>query len=171
MTLEEEKQLGISGVSINNDKISKTEELKDKLWGKGKVRQTVERVLLAVTSVMEVLKGTGIWNYAENITIGNLTTKFNAWVATLKAGNASLTGSEWQTLINSVANTFGIIFSTVLTFVIEHPAVTVLGVSALFTTLLVPFKALIRKLKGQKQKQATPELNNAQYEEALPKKR
>ena len=92
MTLEEEKQLGISGVSINKDKISKTEELKDKLWGKGKVRQTIEKVLLTVTSIMEVLKGAGIWNYAENIAIGNLTTKFNAWVATLKAGNASLTG-------------------------------------------------------------------------------
>ena len=147
MTLEEEKELGISGVSINKDKISKTEELKDKLWGKGKVRQTIEKVLLTVTSIMEVLKGAGIWNYAENIAIGNLTTKFNTWVATLKAGNVALTGLEWQALTNSVADTFGVIFSTVLTFVIEHPAVTVLGVSALVTILLVPFKALRKKLK------------------------
>lgn len=147
---------------INEEKITKT-SLSSKNLGKGRVLKTIDKLLLGVASVFEVLREIPGFEYLKTISISNLTTKFNIWLSRVFPADVpdfnSLTPLEAYELgkqiseerVSEMANTLGLLFSAVLEFILSHPTVTVLGVTALTSTLIIPFKVMIRKLQGEKE--------------------
>ena len=97
------------------------------------------------------------FEYLKTMTTGNLVTKFNNWVASISAVKPNLTGLSPEEIFelgkdsalaasNASANGLGLVFSAILEFVVQHPTVTVLGITALFGILSIPFKFMINKL-------------------------
>ena len=151
---------------INEEKIGKT-KLTNQNLGKGKILKTIDKLLLTVASVFEVLREIPGFEYLKTISIANLTTKFNIYLSDLFPKEIpdfnELTPLEayelWKKLseerVSEMANTLGILFSSVLEFVLSHPTVTVLGITALTSTLIIPFKFMIQKINEHVGKEIT----------------
>ena len=143
---------------VNEDKIKEgPSKLQAINYGKGKILLTVEKVLVGATAIFEAIRELPGFEYLKAMTTGNLVTKFNNWVASISAVKPNLTGLTPEEIFelgkdsalaasNASANGIGLVFSAILEFVLQHPTVTVLGITALFGILSIPFKYLINKL-------------------------
>ncbi len=145
-------------LAYNQKKAEAAKKLKKHSLGKGKIWQTIDKIAISACAVLEVIRELPGFDYLKSATIGNITTKFNLWLSQIFAETPDLTGLTPQQIYNlasqnaiegaeKMANSWGLIFSAVLEFVLTHPTVTVIGVVTLTSILVVPFKFLINKIK------------------------
>ena len=143
---------------VNEDKIKEgPSKLKAINYGKGKVLLTIDKVLVAGAAIFEAIRELPGFEYLKAMTTGNLVTKFNNWIASISAVKPNLTGLTPEEIFelgkdsalaasNAAANGIGLVFSAVLEFIVQHPTVSVLGITALFGILSIPFKFMINKM-------------------------
>lgn len=152
--------------SINTEKIANT-KIANKNLGKGKLVKTIDKILIGAATVFETLRELPGFEYLKSISIANLTTKFNLWLAEIFPKEIpnleGLTAEEIYELgksikteeVSEIANTLGILFSAVLEFIISHPTVAVIGLTTLTSALLIPFTIMINKINEMKEKNVT----------------
>ena len=152
----EEKEIIVH--KVNEELIKEgPSEIKPAKYGKGKILLTIDKVLVGVAAVFEALREVPGFEYLKAMTTGNLVTKFNNWIASISVVKPDLTGLTPEEIFelgkdsalaasNASANGLGLVFSGILEFVLTHPTVTVLGVSAVIWSLTKGFKKLINKL-------------------------
>ncbi len=143
---------------INEDKSKEgPSEVKVSKHGKGKILLTIDKVLIGVATVFEVLREVPGFEYLKAMTTGNLVTKFNNWIASISAVRPNLQGLTPEEIFelgkdtalaasNASANGLGLVFSAVLEFILTHPTATVLGISGIIYGLAKAFKFMVRKL-------------------------
>ncbi len=143
---------------VNEDKIKEEpSKLKAMNYGKGKILLTVDKVLVGAAAIFEAMRELPGFEYLKTMTTGNLVTKFNNWIASISAVKPNLEGLTPEQIFelgkdsalaasNASANGLGLVFSAILEFVLQHPTVTVLGITALFGILSIPFKFMINKM-------------------------
>jgi hypothetical protein len=152
----------------NQKKLKAQAKLQKYSLGKGKIAKVFDSILIGGAAVLEVIRELPGFEYLKSMSIGNLTTKFNTWLATIFTKTPDLTGMTpeqiWEAAqqaqangTNQMANSWGLIFSSILEFVVQHPTVAAVGVAALTGVLLIPFKALVKKLKAKKVKKLAEE--------------
>lgn len=141
---------------INNDKISKT-KMSNKNLGKGKIALTIDKILIGASAIFETIREMPGFEYLKTVSISNLTTKFNLWLAQMfPAPVPNLEGLKPEEIyalaqanqanqVNNFANTLGIIFSFTLEFIISHPTVVIVGLTSLTSLLIIPCKMLVKK--------------------------
>ena len=145
-------------LAYNEKKAEAATKLQKHSLGKGKIWKAIDKIAISACAVLEVIRELPGFEYLKSATIGNITTKFNLWLSQILSKTRDLTGLTPEQIYNlgsqnaiegaeKIANSWGLIFSAVLEFVLTHPTVTVIGVVTLTSILVVPFKALIRKLK------------------------
>ena len=151
-----EKKVIVS--KVNEDKIIEgpSKVVKSK-HGKGKIALTIDAICTGVVAIFEILREMPGFEYIKTMTTGNLITKFNNWIASITTVKPNLEGLTPEEIFelgkdsalaasNAAANGIGLVFSAVLEFIVQHPTVSVLGITALFGILSLPFKFLINKL-------------------------
>lgn len=143
---------------VNEDKIKEgPSKLKAINYGKGKILLTIDKVLVGVAAIFEAMRELPGFEYLKTMTTGNLVTKFNNWIASISVVKPNLTGLTPEEIFelgkdsalsasNASANGLGLVFSAILEFIVQHPTVTVLGITALFGILSLPFKFMINKM-------------------------
>ena len=147
--------------SINKDKIKNT-TLAKKTLGKGKIALTIDKLLIGASAMFEALREFPGFEYLKTISISNLTTKFNLWAAQkFPAPTPDFTGLSNEEIfklgqqvsseqVSKMADTLGIIFAATLEFTISHPTVCIVGLTAITSVLIVPFKAMTHKIQNTK---------------------
>jgi len=151
----------IKVISYNKNKAMATEKLSKHSLGKGKIAKTVDKILIGAAAIFETIRELPGFEYLKSISIGNLTTKFNNWIAPIMSTKPNLEGLTAEEIfalgqqtqaagINAAANSVGLVFSAILEFIIQHPTVTVMGIAALTGILAIPFKALANKIREKK---------------------
>ena len=149
-------------LAYNEKKAQAASKLQKHSLGKGKILKTIDKIAISACAVLEVVRELPGFEYLKAISIGNLTTKFNTWIATITTHTPNLEGLTAEQIYElgqkaaldatvSSANSIGLVFSAILEFVLNHPTVTVMGIATLTTILMVPFKALINKIRGNKE--------------------
>ena len=152
----------------NQQKLKAQAKLQKYSLGKGKIAKVFDTLLVGGAAVLEVIRELPGFEYLKAMTTGNLTTKFNNWLASIFTKMPDLTGMTPEQIFhagqqaqldgaNQMANSWGLLFSSILEFVVQHPTVAAVGVAALTGVLLIPFKALIKKLKANKVKKIEAE--------------
>ena len=148
--------------SYNKHKMKAKTSLQKVSLGKGKIAKTLDTILIGAAAIFETIRELPGFEYLKTMSISNLTTKFNNWIASLTNQMPDLTGLTPEQIYqlgqqnqlagsNQVANTWGLLFSAVLEFVVQHPTVAVIGIAALTGVLAIPFKVLINKIRSNKQ--------------------
>jgi len=156
---------------VNDELIQKgPSKLKKNKFGKGKILTTIDKVLVGAAAVFEGLRELPGFEYLKTMTTSNIVTKFNTWIASITANTPDLTGLTATQAYElgmqaqaagtvASANSIGLVFAAVLEFIVQHPTVTVLGVTAFIGILSIPFKMLVRKIREKKeQKNAVKQL-------------
>lgn len=143
---------------VNEEKIKEgPSKVKAMNYGKGKILLTVDKLLVGAAAIFEAMRELPGFEYLKTMTTSNLTSKFNNWVASISVVKPNLTGLTPEEIFelgkdsalaasNASANGLGLVFSAILEFVVQHPTVTVLGITALIGILSIPFKFMINKL-------------------------
>lgn len=144
--------------TVNEEALKKPSKLKKISYGKGKILLKIDGILTAGAAILEIIREIPGFEYLKTMTTGNLVTKFNVWIAKITAEVPDLTGlsaeqiyalgqqAQAEATISS-ANSWGLLFSAILEFIIEHPTVAVIGISTITCVLSIPFKLLINKLR------------------------
>ena len=154
--------------AYNSKKMKAKTALQKHSLGKGKIAKTIDGILIGAAAIFETIRELPGFEYLKSMSIGNLTTKFNNWLASITAQTPDLSGLTPEEIFalgqqtqlngaNTVANTWGLGFSAILEFILQHPTVAVIGVAALTGILAIPFKALINKLRDNKQEKIESE--------------
>ena len=150
-------------VQLYNEKKANTQmALQKHSLGKGKVARTIDAILIGATAIFETIRELPGFEYLKTMSISNLTTKFNNWLASITSKTPDLTGLTAEEIFelgkqiqlqgsNSMANSWGMLFSAVLEFVLQHPTVAMIGVTTLIGVLSIPFKALINKIRENRE--------------------
>ncbi len=157
--LPSQKQIIIQ--NYNKEKLKIQNKLQKYTLGKGKIAKTIDGLLVGGAALLEIIRGLPGFEYLNAATVGNLTTKFNAWLASILTKTPDLTGLTPEQIFelgkhaqqagtDQMANSWGLLFSSVVEFVLQHPSATAVGIAAVAGVLAVPFKALIKKLKEHK---------------------
>ena len=164
----------------NKEKFKVQSKLQKYSLGKGKIAKVFDSLLVGGAAVLEVLRELPGFEYLKAMTTGNLTTKFNNWLAQLFVQTPDFTGMTPEQIFqagqqaqlngaNQMADSWGLLFSSILEFVVQHPTVAAVGVAALTGVLLIPFKALVKKLRENRLKRieenAVDELQQLALEE------
>ena len=140
--------------TVNKDKLSriaKDSKVSKKSLGRGKILLTIDKILASAAAVFEIIRELPGFEYLKAVEIGRLTTWFNTTIGTMTARDPNSVPSVLEA-IEKARNGIGMIFSVIVEFVIQHPTVTVLGVTTCLTILSFPFKALIRTIKEYREK-------------------
>jgi len=150
-----EKKVIVS--KVNEDKIiegpSKVVESKH---GKGKIALTIDAICTGVVAIFEILREMPGFEYIKTMTTGNLITKFNNWIASITTVKPNLEGLTPEEIFelgkdaalaasNASANSWGLVFSAVLEFIIQHPTATIAGVSLIVALFSWGIKSIVNK--------------------------
>lgn len=164
----------------NKEKFKVQSKLQKYSLGKGKIAKVFDSLLVGGAAVLEVIRELPGFEYLKAMTTGNLTTKFNNWLAQFFVQTPDFTGMTPEQIFqagqqaqlngaNQMADSWGLLFSSILEFVVQHPTVAAVGVAALTGVLLIPFKALVKKLRENRLKRieenAVDELQQLALEE------
>ncbi len=139
---------------INTDrlkKIDKGSRLSRRSLGRGKILLTIDKILASAAAIFEIIRELPGFEYLKAIEIGRLTTWFNTRVGLMTAEDPNNVYSVMEAIDKS-KDGIGMLFSAIVEFVIQHPTVTVLGVTTCLTILSLPFKALVRAIREMKEK-------------------
>ena len=153
----------ITVAKYNENKAQATKKLSKVSLGKGKIARTIDKILIGAAAIFETVRELPGFEYLKTMSISNLTTKFNNWIAPILATKPNLEGLTAQEAFElgqlaqsegviASANSFGLAFSAILEFIVQHPTVTIMGVAALTGILAIPFKLLINKIRTNKEK-------------------
>ena len=138
--------------SVNLEKLKTgniSSNISKKNLGKGKVLLAIDKVLIGAAAIFEFLRTLPGFGYLKAIEIGRLTTWFNTTIGKMTAEDPNSVESVLKA-IDATKDGIGMVFSSILEFVLQHPTVTVLGVTTCVGLLAIPFKLLIRKLRENK---------------------
>jgi len=153
----------ITVAKYNENKAMATKKLSKVSLGKGKIARTIDKILIGAAAIFETIRELPGFEYLKTISIANLTTKFNNWLAPIMSARPNLEGISLEEAFElgrqaqqagtvASANSFGLVFSAILEFIVQHPTVTVMGIAALTGILAVPFKLIINKIRTNKEK-------------------
>lgn len=98
-----------------------------------KIKPTISSITAAIPAIFEFIREMPGFEYLKSMSIGELTTKFNVWIASLQTNNFDgMSEDQIYNLalrnVKNSADTYGLLFSAVLEFVIQHPTVTIVGI-------------------------------------------
>ena len=134
---------------INTDRLKNVKEdsqVSKTNLGRGKILLTIDKVLASAAAIFEIIREIPGFEYLKAVEIGRLTTWFNVTIGTRMASDPNDVNSVLEAIEKSRTG-IGMIFSAIVEFVIQHPTVTVLGVTTCLTILAFPFKLLLKKIQ------------------------
>lgn len=140
--------------AINENGLKKGGKVVKENIGKGRILLTIDKLSVAAAACFEFLRELPGFEYLKSIGVGNLTTKFNTWISSITTTTPDLTGLTPEQIFelgktmglentNESANFYGLIFSSILEFVVQHPTVAVLAVVST-TTLVAKLVGIIK---------------------------